>query len=420
MLSHRRAARALSLAVVALVAGCSTTPSACDESACGSLGGVVTAVADDGSTTWRTTVRDSGARVFQQGGTVVVDGCRATTVLDAATGRVLLDTDAVQDPGAVVDGLVVGAFRDENGPVLVGRPLDGTTGGFRWSRTSDSRSQAPSPVVTVGTGFAVAWGDSVDVVPRPSERGTASGSPVQLPAEVLGPLAVVGDDVVLAATPDGSVYGVVDGALGWRVVPEGVARRFDTAFTPAPGGVLVSWSATGVAETAFVEATGDVRWRAPGAVPQDEVLTPGAPVVGLVSASGLAGHDVTTGMRRWTAATPTDRSSVAATRGVVATTESDEQGAVVVGRDPVAGTELWRRPGRVTGASGVAAVLVQGGPDRDDEQRVSALDPASGDVLWELAVGEGDASGVVVPATATTAGVTVVVDVPERPMVMCE
>lgn len=419
MALHPRATRVLSLGVVLLLVACGRE-APCDESTCGALGGVVTAVAQDGTTAWRTPVRDSGARVLRSGTALVVDGCRATTVLDAATGRVLLETEDVEEAGAVVDGLLVGSARDDDdGPAVVGRRLDGAAGGFTWSSTSGTEDVVPSPITVVGgSGFAVAWGDSVSVVPRAAERGGRT-TDVQLPSEARGPLATLGEDTVAVAGRDGSVYGVRGGALVWRVLPDEIAVSVDTRFTPVAGGVLVSWTGRDSTETALVEGTGDVRWRAPGIVLEGEVVAEDAPVVVLLAAGGTAGHDLATGARLWTAPEPVDGRTHLSTRSVVATSETGAEGDRVVGRDPRTGEVRWERDGWVAGPSGEAALLTQGGSPAD-EARVSALDAATGDVLWTLGVGKTFATSAVVLASGASGALTVVADVPDRPMVMCE
>ena len=102
--------RAAALAAALLLGACSAG-SGCDETSCGAATGTVTSVAGDGSRTWTAAVRDTGATVLVQDDVVVVDGCRAVTVLDAATGQVLLETEDVEDAGAVVGRVLVGSAR---------------------------------------------------------------------------------------------------------------------------------------------------------------------------------------------------------------------------------------------------------------------------------------------------------------------
>ena len=163
---------------------------------------------------------------------VVVDGCRAVTVLDAATGQVLLETEDVEDAGAVVGRVLVGSARRQadDAPGWLGVRLDGASGGFSWSKVVGSAGVTPSPVTRVGSGFAVAFGDSLDVVADPVVAADPRTA-VQLPSDVVGTPVALSDGVVLAATADGSVYGIRDGALRWRVVPELVGARVSTALT---------------------------------------------------------------------------------------------------------------------------------------------------------------------------------------------
>ena len=109
----------------------------------------------------------------------------------------------------------------------------------------------------------MAFGDSLDVVADPVVAADPRTA-VQLPSDVVGTPVALADGVVLAATADGSVYGIRDGALRWRVVPELVGARVSTALTAVAEGALVSSSTGGdESETSFVDPEGTVRWRAP-------------------------------------------------------------------------------------------------------------------------------------------------------------
>ena len=411
---------AAALAVAAHVGACSKGAE-CDESACGTGGGTVTSVRADGSRAWTAPVRDTGATVLVQEGTVVVDGCRAVTVLDAVTGRVLLETEEVADAGAVVAGVLVGSARTgDDDPLLVGIRLDGARGGYSWARTAGSARVAPSPVARTGSGFAVAFGDSLDVVTDPA-GATDPPPPVQLPSEVVGAPAALPDGVVLAATADGSVYGIRDGALRWRVVPELVGARITTGVTPLGGGALISSSSSGdLAETSFTTAAGEVRWRAPGAVPGDSVLGAGTDVALLWTPTGTRAHDLRTGLRLWEGPEVDRDATVVSAVGGVALTERGPGGPNVVVRDPGTGSTLWDRRGEVTGAAGPTAVLMHDAVEVRGAGTVSALDAATGDVLWVLPVATSDPASAVVTASATTPATTLVVDVPPRPMMVCE
>ncbi len=287
---------AATLAVAALLGSCTAAPD-CDGSACGDLAGTVTSVRADGSSTWTAPVRDSEATVSLHHDVVVLDGCRAVTVLETATGRVLLETEQIQDAGAVADGLLVGSARGADEPGLVGVRLDGSSGGSSWSRVVDSTPVPPSPVAPTREGFAVAFGDSIDVVAHPSGPAVQ----VQLPSPVVGAPAALPDGTVLAATADGSVYGIHDGALRWRVVPELVGSRVDTVLHAVAGGALVSSSdVEDRSETAFASSAGEVRWRAPGTLPA-AVLADRAEVVVLSTTTGTSAHDLRSGVRLWSA-----------------------------------------------------------------------------------------------------------------------
>ena len=412
--------RAAALAAALLLGACSAG-SGCDETSCGAATGTVTSVAGDGSRTWTAAVRDTGATVLVQDDVVVVDGCRAVTVLDAATGQVLLETVDVEDAGAVVGRVLVGsARRQADAPGLVGVRLDGARGGFSWSKVVGSAGVTPSPVTRVGSGFAVAFGDSLDVVADPVVAADPRTA-VQLPSDVVGTPVALSDGVVLAATADGSVYGIRDGALRWRVVPELVGARVSTALTAVAEGALVS-SSTGrdESETSFVDPEGTVRWRTHGWLPEGSVVPATAKVAVLTTGTSTSAHDLRTGMRRWTAPAAEAGTPVLTTEAAVATTERQQDGSHVVARDPLTGRTLWERTGTVAGPAGPSALLVRGTGDEPGAETVSALDAATGDVLWVLPVTSGAPTSATIPASDAAPAATLVVDVPSRPMVTCE
>ena len=414
--------RAAALVAALLLGACSAT-SGCDETACGEGAGTVTSVAGDGSRRWTAAVRDTGATALVQDDVVVVDGCRAVTVLDAATGEVLLETEDVEEAGAVVGRVLVGSARSgkDDAPRVLGVRLDGTGGGFSWSKVVGSARVTPSPVTRVGSGFAVAFGDSLDVVADPvaaSHPRTA----VQLPSDVVGTPVALAGGVVLAATADGSVYGIRDGGLRWRVVPDLVGARVSTALTPVAEGALVS-SSTGdeASETSFVDPDGTVRWRAPGWLTEGSVVPANATVAVLRTGTTTSAHDLRTGLRRWTAPAAESGTPVLSTEAAVAATEHRQDGRlVVVARDPLTGRSLWERDGRVAGPAGPSAVLVHGGGDEPGGETVSALDAATGDVLWVLPVTSVAPTSATIPASDAAAAATLLVDVPPRRTTVCE
>ncbi len=104
----------------------------------------------------------------------------------------------------------------------------------------------------------------------------------------------------------------------------------------------------------------------------------------------------------------------------MALTEWGAHGRRVVVRDPRTGSPLWDRPGEVTGSAGPTAVLVHDPGERGETATVSALDAATGDVLWVLPVTTNAPTSAVLSGSVTASPTTLVVDLPPRPMIMCE
>ena len=151
--------------------------------------------------------------------------------------------------------------------------------------------------------------------------------------------------------------------------------------------------------TSFVDPEGTVRWRTDGGLPEGSVVPATAKVAVLTTGASDGAHDLSTGMRRWTAPAAEAGTPVLSTEAAVATTEHQQDGRHVVARDPLTGRILWERTGTVAGPAGPSALLVRGTGDEPGAETVSALDAATGDVLWVLPVTSGAPTSATIPAS---------------------
>jgi hypothetical protein len=165
----------------------------------------VSAVDGTGTERWRTEVADrSETAPLVTAGHVVVTGCRAVHVLDAASGRLVLSTEELDDAVGIAGGMVWGRDAgDADGPGrgVRGVPLDGSQrgrsiiheGGRDGSAGDFGRTFTIEGDLLVGT-----HGDVLSVQP-------AAGGPdrwVQLPVRPDQRVVVV-DGLAVAAAGDG-------------------------------------------------------------------------------------------------------------------------------------------------------------------------------------------------------------------------
>ena len=396
------ALRAGRVAVTVLfLGGCLFEPMPdCRYTTCGTQDGTVTAVAPGGSVRWSTTLRDSAdvsspgeprsaPVVHARGSHVVVDGCRAVHVIDAASGRVLLETVAMDRVWAVTDDLVVGSFSDAasggTGPDargLLALPL--TDADASWVRL-DNRHDMALGVVEVGASLAVLVADAVHVL-RPDEPATVVPLDDPVSPSPGRPPALVGvDDSTVAVLHDDGTVEAVDTTSGRPVWTIGSSRPARTARAGRLGDDLVlSWGASTRGEVARVTAGGTVRWRAEGALPNRVVLAPAAPVVP-VAGYPLTGVDAASGERLSLASHPRPAHDVAvlATPDAVAWTAS---GIGTTSAWPVrkpAGDPVWSHQGVLVGQAHEAAMVLLTG--RSSVHALTAVDRRGAD-LWQVEV----------------------------------
>lgn len=426
------------------LAACS--PIGCDFDPCPPGQGWVSAVDDTGAERWRTEVADrSGTAPLVTGDHVVVTGCRAVHVLDAATGRLVLSTEEVEDAVGIAGGMVWGRDAgDGDGPGrgVRGVPLSGTGGqsiihaGGRDGEGGD-----------FGRTFTVAGdrlvGSHGDVLSVRSARG-GPDEWVQLPVRPTERVVVVGDRLAVAASSDGSVVGVdLDTMrLAWRVVPQQVSRRFAMRVEAHGTTVLVSVlaEATGVRQGevfAVDAADGDVLWRRAGW----ELATADRAVSVVTSPTAMATVDTATGRERWSR-----RAAAGYTTGyrdVDLDTEEPHAGLagdtvalpgrdlggrdVVLGVDAKTGRERWRVEvghGEAVGLDRAVGVNpAEGDPPATRGQRwLLALDAVSGDRRWQHQL-RAERRGEPRPdehlAADPARAQTVVVDLPSMPQGGC-
>jgi outer membrane protein assembly factor BamB len=425
----------------------------CDFDPCPPGKGWVSAVDATGTERWRTEVADrSETPPLVTDGHVVVTGCRAVHVLDAASGRLVLSTKDLKDAVGIAGGLVWGrdaADQDHPGRDVRGVTLDGGPGGQSIAFVGGSNGEAGD----FGRTFAVSGdqlggshGDELSVQPAAGGPGRS----VQLPVRPNTRFMPVDGDLAVTASRDGSVLGVdLSGPrLVWRAVPEQVASSFDVRLEVA--GNLVVASASGLAASgesasssgngplgrvdevfAMGAADGRVLWRRPGVT----LMSVGDGVAVLSERGGLVVVDLATGRELWSVSSGSPaaarlRLSVvqgvssrrAVADGTVTLVGTDLQAQqVTVGVDARTGRERWRVEGmrQAVALDGTFGVNAWEGRRASDARRwLGVLDARTGRQLWQHQMqaqqfGE-DAPGTHLAADPARAQ-TVVVDLPSVP-----
>lgn len=403
--AHWRVAAAV--AVTAALSACVNGPGGCDFDPCPPGRGSVAALDAQGTERWRTSISDrSDDPPTVSGNYVIVDGCRAVHVLDAATGRLLVSTEELADGVGVAGGLVWGAEAPEDheaGRGVRGVPLEGKGGkggrSIEHVGGSDGESGDFERTFTVsGDDLVGTHGDVLSVDP-------ATGGPdrwVQLPVRPTQRVLVLADRAVTASR-DGSVVGVDTAAmrLAWRVVPESVSRSYALRLKAVGDTVVITALGQSaedeVSEVFAVSASdGRVLWRRQGW----ELADVEGAVAVLMSPTAVAGVDLATGRDQWTRrAGPgyvdsypdvqleTRAGTQAVAGGVVALPARDVRGQqhVLVGADVRTGRELWRVDGerQPVGLGDSFGVTAQDETRAQDSRaRLAALDPRTGKQVW--------------------------------------
>ena len=397
----------VAVASTLLLSACVRLGSGCDFDPCPPGKGWVSAVDATGAERWRTEVDDrSETPPLVSGDHVVVTGCKAVHVLDAATGRQVLTTADLKDAVGIAGGLVWGrdaADKDDPGRDVRGVPLTGGPGGQGIAfagGTSGESSDFGSTFAVSGDRLVGSHGDVVSVFP-------AAGGPersVQLPVRPKTRFVPVDHDLAVTASRDGSVLGVeVAGPrLVWRAVPQQVASFFDVRLEVA--GATVVASASGPTQLGQVEEVfamrvtdGRVLWRRPGAA----LTSLGDGVAVLTADRGtVVVVDLTTGRQLWSLASGSTSgarlglsmvqragSGRLVADGTLTLGGTDPQGQqVTVGVDARTGRGRWRveglrQPVALDGSFGVNAW--EGRRPSDARRFLGALDARTGRQLWQ-------------------------------------
>ena len=401
--AHWRVAAAV--VVTAALSACVNGPGGCDFDPCPPGKGSVAALDAKGVERWRTSISDrSDDPPAVSGNYVIVDGCRAVHVLDAATGRLLVSTEELADGVGVAGGLVWGAEATEGGEAgraVKGVPLEGKGGrSIEHLGGSNGESGDFARTFTVSGDYLVGThGDVLSV--DPATEGPDRW--VQLPVRPTQRVLVLGNDRAVTASPDGSVVGVDTATmrLAWRVVPEAVSRSYAVRLKAVGDTVVVTAlgqsGEQGVAEAFAVSARdGRVLWRRQGW----ELAAAEGAVAVLVSPRAVAGVDLATGRELWTrrvgpgyvdsypdAQLLTRAGAQAAAAGVVALPARDVRGQqdILIGADARTGRELWRvdgerQPVGIGDSFGVTAWDERRA--QDSRAWLAALDPRTGKQVW--------------------------------------
>ena len=405
--AHWRVAAAV--VVTAALSACVNGPGGCDFDPCPPGKGSVAALDTQGAERWRTSISDrSDDPPTVSGNYVIVDGCRAVHVLDAATGRLLVSTEELADGVGVAGGLVWGADAAEDGEPargVRGVPLEreGGTGG-NGGRTIEHLGGSNGESGDFARTFTVSGDDLVGTHGDVLSVDPAAGGPgrwVQLPARPTQRVLVLGDRAV-TASPDGSVVGVDTAAmrLAWRVVPEAVSRSYALRLKAVGDTVVVTalgQSAADEVSEVFAVSAGDGRvlWRRRG---WELAVVEGAVAV-LMSPTTVAGVDLATGRELWArragpgyvdsypdAQLVTRAGTQAVAAGVVALPARDVRGQhILVGADVRTGRELWRVDGerQSVGLDDSFGVTARDETRAQDSRAwLAALDPRTGKQVW--------------------------------------
>ena len=401
--AHWRVAAAV--VVTAALSACVNGPGGCDFDPCPPGKGSVAALDAKGAERWRTSISDrSDDPPAVSGNYVIVDGCRAVHVLDAATGRLLVSTEELADGVGVAGGLVWGAEATEDGEAgraVKGVPLEGKGGrSIEHLGGSNGESGDFARTFTVSGDYLVGThGDVLSV--DPATEGPDRW--VQLPVRPTQRVLVLGNDRAVTASPDGSVVGVDTATmrLAWRVVPEAVSRSYAVRLKAVGDTVVVTAlgqsAEEGVAEAFAVSARdGRVLWRRQGW----ELAAAEGAVAVLVSPRAVAGVDLATGRELWTrrvgpgyvdsypdAQLLTRAGTIAVSAGVVALPARDVRGQqdILIGADARTGRELWRVDGERQPVGLGDSFGVTAWDERraqDSRAWLAALDPRTGKQVW--------------------------------------
>jgi len=396
--------------VTAALSACVNGPGGCDFDPCPPGKGSVAALDTQGAERWRTSISDrSDDPPTVSGNYVIVDGCRAVHVLDAATGRLLVSTEELADGVGVAGGLVWGADAAEDGEPargVRGVPLEreGGTGG-NGGRTIEHLGGSNGESGDFARTFTVSGDDLVGTHGDVLSVDPAAGGPgrwVQLPARPTQRVLVLGDRAV-TASPDGSVVGVDTAAmrLAWRVVPEAVSRSYALRLKAVGDTVVVTalgQSAADEVSEVFAVSAGDGRvlWRRRG---WELAVVEGAVAV-LMSPTTVAGVELATGRELWArrvgpgyvdsypdAQLVTRAGTQAVAAGVVALPARDVRGQqhILVGADVRTGRELWRVDGerQPVGLDDSFGVTARDETRAQDSRAwLAALDPRTGKQVW--------------------------------------
>lgn len=427
MTSITRGLGAVRLAgMVMLLAGCLWGPVPdCEYTDCGTVAGSIVGLSPDGTQRWRVPVRDAKAAsrhdpirttaapmIVASEGRVAVDGCRAVHVIDATTGRPLLETDQLTTAWVLADGVVIGT-RDE---AFVAIALDSTGQGWELTHVGNDGIEVPRGAARVGDTTVVGWTSAVGLVePDGSHRV------VDLVTPANGPPVAMDDRTVLVPTDAGVIsLDARSGAIRWTVRPTQPRSFLTTRILPLEKDVIVAFEGDAKEpELVRLGRAGEERWRVEAALPDRVVLTADATTV-LARVRGSYGPlDLTNGELQYVGSlVPSSDESISTGSGLVVS--AGRARPVSTDRSPTGWTEgtPWQVLGRPEGVAGKLVVVQDG-----TAEVVRGVDPSSGEVRWSVPVehrwrtyGVGAVHGVRDRAVTLADGTTVVVDLPTELM----
>jgi outer membrane protein assembly factor BamB len=296
----------------------------------------------------------------------------------------------------VADGAVY--LADARGSVTI---LDEMSGSIRRTIRPEAGPSAGSLVIAGGSlidgtsdGLVTAW--SLDGATVRWTWRSPTGGALAMAA---------GSDVVVAASLDGTVYGLsLSGAKMWSLAVGGPASR-----SAAIDGSVAVVGADNGRLTAFDVATGQVRWTSN--VGGTEVATPAIADGVVYAASGVRGGtaayvltalDLGSGAKKWRWSPPTaNRLFVGAVDGSSVYPVSEDADIYRIDTATGLGTPLVQTGGPIGALPAIVGdVLYVASGDRT----VSALDRASGATIWKVVVsglpsGPAVIDGMVIVAT---------------------
>jgi hypothetical protein len=427
MMSTTRAFGAVRLAaMVMLLAGCLWEPVPdCEYTDCGTVAGSVVGLSSDGVQRWRVPTRDAKVHVFHDpsltapgpilvtsGNLVAVDGCRAVHVIDATSGRTLLETDRLTTVWLLADGLVVGT-RDE---AFVAIPLDNASQGWELTHDGNHGAEIPTGAARVGNTTVVAWPSAVGLVePNGNHRI------VELSSAATGPPVAVDDTTALLPTVDGiTSLDVNSGSVGWTLTPKRPREFLTTRLFPLEEDVLVAFEGSAeIPELVRVGRTGQEKWRVEAELPDRVALSADASTVLARVRTSWGPLDLRTGELQYVGSrVPSSDESISTGTGLVV---SAGRARPVSAHPSATGwTEdaAWQVIGRPEGLAGDLVVVQDG-----TTNALHAVDPSSGKVRWTMPVehvwrtyGEGAVHGPRDRAVMLANGTSVVLDLPAELM----